>query len=138
MSAYTTQANLNGFISGQNLINLTDDGGTGQVDQNVLSATIGICSNTVDAMLSATYSVPFTGVVPTLVGQATTIFTCEALFDRRLVPGEANPFRTRADGFRKQLEWIAQNRGGLDSGTLAAVPVGIVQVTYNPVNSSTA
>lgn len=135
---YTSQSLINGYISAQNLINLTDDNGTGSLDFSVLNAAMTTASNVVDGMLSATYQVPFTGTFPTLVVQAATIFTCEALFDRRLVPGENNIFRSRADGFRKQLEQIAQNRGGLDSGTLAVVAAGYVEWTPSLVNSSTA
>jgi phage gp36-like protein len=138
VSAYCTQANIAGFISSSNLIALTDDTGTGVVDQGVLTSVITSVSNTVDGMLSATYQVPFTGNIPTLVAQAATIFACEALMGRRLVPSEQNQFTSRANMFREQLKQIAQNRGGLDAGTLAAFSPGIVQATCSLVNSTTA
>lgn len=138
MSTYTTQDAISGFISGSNLISLTDDSGTGSIDLTVLNQVISIVSNTVDAMLSATYQVPFTGTYPTLVGQSATVFACEALYRRRLTPEEKNPFKADADMFREALKKIAQERGGLDSGALAAFPPGYVEVRPQLVNSSTA
>jgi phage gp36-like protein len=136
VSAYCSQNDLNGLISAQNLINLTDDNGTGSVDAGVLAAIIAVSSNTVDGMLCATYQVPFSPV-PALVQQSAIIFTCEALFGRRLVPGEQNPFTSRANMFRKQLEKIAQDRGGLDAQTSSAFSPGFVGIECSRVNSTT-
>lgn len=138
MSAYTSQAMISGYISGQNLINLTDDNGTGSVDQGVLSSIIMSVSSTIDGLLAPTYQTPFKGTPPNLVTEAATQFACEALMGRRLVPGEVNPFKERAKAMWELLKNVAQNRGGLDNAAPAAFNPGYVQATCSLVNSSTA
>lgn len=138
MSAYTTQAALNGYISQANLVSLTDDTGAGSVDQGVLSAIIASVSNTCDGLLAATYPVPFTGTpLPTLVVEAATIFACEALYARRLVPNEHNPFSARADIFRKAIFDICQKGGGLDNAQARIVNVGFVDGSWSRLHRST-
>ena len=137
ISFYSSQSQISGYISGSNLINLTDDNGTGSIDQGVLNSVITAVSNTVDGLLSCVYAVPF-NPVPTLVAEAATTFACESLMRRRLVPGEENPFTREANSFRELLKEIAQKRGGLNATTVSAFPAGIVQATWSLVNSSTA
>ena len=138
MSAYTSQAQLAGYISQQNLISLTDDTNSGSVDTGVLASVIQACSNTVDGLLAATYPVPFTGTpLPTLVTEAATMFACEALYARRLVPGEHNPFKAEADMFRKSLGAIAQNGGGLDNAQPRAYVPGFVEGNWSRLGRST-
>ena len=50
--AYTSQANILGYVSQQDLINLTDDApSTGNVNQTILNACIANISAEIDAML---------------------------------------------------------------------------------------
>jgi phage gp36-like protein len=136
MSAYTNQNLLAGYISSQNLIALTDDTASGQVNVAVLNQSIASASATVDGLLCATYQTPFTNP-PAQVIEAATIFTCEALFGRRLVPGENNPFKSQAASWRETLKGIAQNGGGLDAATPRAYTPGYVEQIWSRLNSDT-
>ena len=58
--------------------------------------------------------VPFT-VVPPVVKEASLIFACEQIFDRRLQPEESNPWRERAKTWRARLADIGADKLPLDA-----------------------
>ena len=134
MSNYTSQALVGGFISPQNLIALTDDQQSGQFNLIVFEQVATSVSNMIDGMLASIYSVPFSQVnPPTLVQSACTIITCQKLMNRRLVPGEKNPFDKEAEILLGQLEQIARGIGGLDNATSRAFSPGYVEATPSPL-----
>jgi phage gp36-like protein len=136
MSLYTSQTLISpGHISPENLVALTDDQGSGQVNQATLTSAMVSASSLVDGLLCATYVVPFVNP-PTIVQEAATIFACEILMRRRLVQGETNPFTADAHTWRDTLKAICQKGGGLDSATTRAYPPGYVQQIPSRINSS--
>ena len=70
VSAYTTQAEILGEIQQADLISLTDDNQTGNVDSTVLNQIIANASALIDAKVSNIYTVPFGAPYPNAVSNA--------------------------------------------------------------------
>lgn len=137
MSQYTNYNLINGYISDANLISLTDDDQSGQLNQDVLNNVIIAVSGTVDALLADIYQIPFNQVnVPPLIQEAATMMACFALCRRRLVPGESNPFNNENDYYTKKLRDIAEGKAGLDANTRRAFPPVIVNAHRSRLNES--
>lgn len=124
---YTNQGLIEGHINSLDLISLTDDNSTGNIDPVVLSDVITSTQMEIDGTLAPIYSVPFSGAyTPPFVVACNTIFACEALYDRRLVPDEKNPFKARADFFRKSLTKIGNGELELDAANPRSFNPGFV------------
>lgn len=93
MSAYCTQADIQGEIQLQDLISLTDDNTPplGVVDIAVLNQVIANASGQIDRMVGNVYDVPFSPVPPSILSMAIVI-TCYRLYRRRETPDELNKF----------------------------------------------
>jgi hypothetical protein len=68
----------------------------------------------VDAYLSGLYTVPFADPAPAPCREAAFVFACERVYDRRQIL-EKNPFKDRADFWRKRLEAIGKGEIPLDA-----------------------
>lgn len=90
MSAYTNQASILSQIQYSDLIRLTDDNGTGDIDQTVLNAVIEAASGYIDRKVGNIYDTPLP-LSPSVTSFALTI-ACYMLYRRRLVPDEKNIF----------------------------------------------
>lgn len=112
--AYTTQAKLIGKIPAPHLNDACDDDGDGSADSGVLDAIIANAATAVDAYLAGLFEVPFTDPAPAACQEAALIFACEEVYDRRQV-SDRNPFKERADWWRKRLEAIGKGEIPLDA-----------------------
>lgn len=112
--AYIVSSDLDAYISANDLIPFADDSGAGNADTAKLASIIATAQLQVDGRLASIYTVP---IVPTppLCKIATVIFTCEALYARRLTPGDKNPFKDQADQMRHKLDAIGSGDAPLDS-----------------------
>jgi phage gp36-like protein len=135
--AYTNEQTILTYINGRDIINFLDDDSDGQPDDGLLDSIIATCSAEVDGYLSGIYQTPFTGNIPRTVEISTTIFVCEALYARRLTPDEKNPFKTRADMWRKVLNDIRENGSGLDYTVDRAFEPGSVSTCPVVINATT-
>jgi hypothetical protein len=88
-----------------------DDNRDGQIDADVQAAWETSVDGEIDGFLGQRYSVPFTGTVPAVVASAALILRAEALYQRRGVAPEANPFAKLAESIRLKLDRIGR---GLD------------------------
>jgi phage gp36-like protein len=126
--AYTSQANILGYVSQQDLINLTDDApSTGNVNQTILNACIANISAEIDAMLGSIYQVPFSNP-PEAVTGAATVMVCAALYRRRFTPEEKNMFAEDDKRYRAHFRAVGKGEEELDANTYRAFPPGIAQV----------
>ena len=93
-SIYTTQAQILGEIQLMDLIALTDDTNTGNVDTTVLNQIIANAGGFIDSKIANIYGeqLPFTGTIPSSVASMALTITCYRLYRRRLVPDEKNNF----------------------------------------------
>ena len=113
---YLVQRDLEAAIPAQQLVDALDDDGDGAADANKLADVIAGASRQVDGFLAGRYTVPFSDPAPAAVREAAFVFACELIYARRPSAGE-NPFKKRADDWRKQLELIASGKQALDAVT---------------------
>lgn len=106
MSDYLALADLNGQIPPQFLIQALDDDNDGVVD--AWDAVKAIVQEEVDALLEGRFAVPLTfDPMPKIIKRAATAFACELCYRRRSTPDADNPWKGRADAFRKTLAMIS-------------------------------
>jgi phage gp36-like protein len=140
---YITRDDILTKISNSELDQFTDDDGDGVADPGVLDMVIGIASNAADAYVASIYATPFTTYVPSKIKDATLIFACEMLFQRRLAPKEQNTFKPQADLWREVLRTIGTGAVPLDANVQRLVTPGfgivydsllsVDPITGNPV-----
>jgi phage gp36-like protein len=107
MSQYTNQQSVNGQIQMKDLITLTDDTNTGQLDSGILNQVIANASGVVDMYCANLYGaqLPFSPV-PASVANMALILTCYLLYERREVPFEQNKFASRYKSIISFLEKV--------------------------------
>lgn len=93
MSAYTTQAAIQGEIRLNELIQLTDDNKSGAINTDVLAQIIANASGYIDSKVSNVYGqqLPFNPVPSSIASMALTI-ACYRLYRRAMVPDERNKY----------------------------------------------
>lgn len=87
------------------LIALTDDGGTGDLNTEILNQVIQNASDVIDAGIGNIYDVPI-GVPSAPIPAWALIITCFFLYRRRLVPDEKNNFSEQYNTVVKLLEMV--------------------------------
>lgn len=94
MSAYTNKTAILGEFQLSDLIALTDDDRTGQVNDTVLNQVIENASGYIDSKIANIYGqqLPFDPAPSSVASMALTI-TCYRLLRRRSVPDEKNNFQ---------------------------------------------
>ena len=136
MSAYTTQARIQAAIPAPILVDACDDDGDGSADSGVLDEVIAAASNAVDGLLAGRFSVPFAGDPGPTVREASFVFACELVYDRRELTDTKNPFKSRADAMRTLLSKIAAGDQPLDASKPVAFTPGAAVTEDTTLNSS--
>ena len=114
MSAYTTQASVEGRIAPPLLINALDDGTSGgNLNTAVLNQIISDVSAELDGYLASIYPVPWGVTVPPAVSEACLTMVCSVIYGRRLSPGQSNPWLESAEKWRTEIENYGKGNGNL-------------------------
>jgi hypothetical protein len=103
-----------------------DDNRDGQIDADVQAAWETSVDGEIDGFLGQRYSVPFTGTIPSVVFSAALILRAEALYHRRGVASDANPFSALASAIRLKLDRIGRGLDPLTSDTPKAHAPGVI------------
>lgn len=120
--SYCTQAEIETRIPAPHLNDALDDDRDGTADEGVLTAIIASADNAVDAYLAGLYDVPI-APAPAPCKEASLIFACEAIYDRRQIV-ERNPFTARANFWRQRLQDIGDGKLPLDAATVKTFTPG--------------
>lgn len=115
---YVTQNDLAGLIPPPFLLAALDDDQDGVADAGVWDAIAGQADGKVDAFLGQRFSVPFSEP-PQIVLRAARIFAAAALYRRRDVPNDRNPY---ADEERRMEEKLSAIAAGKEPLTTEAAP----------------
>jgi phage gp36-like protein len=113
LSAYCQTLDVLGEIQMDDLIALTDDAATGQLNTTVLNQVIANASGEIDRMVGNRYAVPFSPVPPSVQSMAIVI-TCYRLYRRRAVPDEQNKYFADYDAIRAFLKQVKKGDEQLD------------------------
>ncbi len=102
---YVELTDLESEIPAQFLLQALDDDSDGQIDAWV-PVQAAACED-VDALLEGRFPVPITlSPLPRILKRAAVAFACERCYRRRGTPDAENPWKGRADSYRKQLATI--------------------------------
>ena len=128
MSQYRTQQSISGQIQAKDLITLTDDTNTSELDSNILNQVIANASGVVDMYCANLYGaqLPFFPVPASVANMALTI-ACYMLYERREVPFEQNKFASRYKSIISFLEKV--NTGDMHLNDVPARDFGQVSAT---------
>ncbi|MDE2097600.1 MAG: DUF1320 domain-containing protein [Patescibacteria group bacterium] len=113
MSAYCSQSDIEGEIQDSDLISLTDDSQTGNLNSTVLNQAIANASGEIDRYVGNIYQVPFQPAPPSVQSMAIVI-TCYRLYRRREVPDERNKYYEDYKGVRDYLKRVQNREDVLD------------------------
>ncbi len=104
---YISLSDLTGEIPAQDLIRGLDDNNDKAIDAPVWAKVQQDSCEDVDALLEGRFAVPITlSPLPLTLKRAAVAFACERIYRRRGTPDDANPWKGRADAFRKILALI--------------------------------
>ena len=108
--AYCDQDDLENQLSEEELIELTDDAGSGSVDATVLARAIADADAEIDSYCSIVYSVPFS-TVPDIIRKVSVDISIYNLYSRRqfVVPEE------RKDRYERAVQFLADVAKGMAS-----------------------
>lgn len=118
--AYSTQAEVEAVIPARFLAEALDDDANGTADTGLLTAIFGVVDTEIDGIISPAVTVPITGTVPQTIRSAALILTCEAVYLRRGVTGDANPWTERARDVRDLLGRIGRGEVSIDATGITA------------------
>ncbi len=126
---YIELSDLRGQIPQQHLTEALDDDGDSEIDAwpEVQQAA---CEE-VDALLEGRFPVPLTlDPLPRIIKRAAIAFGCDLCYRRRGTPDAENPWKSRADAFRKILMGITAGDMKLsvtpDADAVVADPPGSI------------
>jgi len=134
--AYCNQDDILAEISMQDLIPFLDDDDSGVLNTQLLNKIIDRESAKIDGRISNIYTVPLVPTPPAC-RDACTIFTCEALYRRRLTPDEKNPFHMEAEELRERFKLIGNGKLELDLNFPRNYPQGAVVSAPIAINQNT-
>lgn len=112
---YTTQAEIEAKIPAAVLNDALDDDADGAADDGVLAQVIANADGEVDGFLAGLFTVPFSGTIPPKVKAASFAFTCEAIYQRRNIPDDKNPFSKIAAWWRAHLQKVGNGELPFDA-----------------------
>lgn len=123
---YCTLDDIKIYLPEDQLIQLTDDSNTGEVDATIVEAVINDASELVDGYLSALYVVPMEDS-PKLIKSITTDISAYLLYSRRLATDMPESLTTRYKNALALLERIKRGEITIGAGqTSDTTPSGIV------------
>lgn len=122
--AYTvSQSELHAVVPAQVILEALDDDGDGAIDAGLWDSVCLDADRQINSRLAPRYATPV-DPVPDLVIEAKKVFIAEAIYARRGVSAEANPWSDRAASMRKRLESIGAGKEELTAGKPSTRPAG--------------
>jgi phage gp36-like protein len=104
--SYILQSALKGKVPNDLLLQALDDNADGVEDDGVWDSIAADVDRAIDGRLEGRYTVPLAAPLPAVVAEAAIVFAAEAVYMRRGLAGDQNPWTKQADAFRKRLEAI--------------------------------
>jgi phage gp36-like protein len=119
--SYVVRADVEAIIPPQFVTEALDDDGDGMEDEGLFAALAESVDTEIDGQLSRRYSLPLVNPPASLRSGAKSLL-CEALYQRRGISADMNPFAKAAADFRAWLREIATGGAQLVVGTAPAKP----------------
>jgi len=126
--AYSTQTDLEEQLSNAELIDLTDDAGSGSVDTSVVARAIADADAEIDSYCSSRYPAPFSPV-PVIIRKYSVDMAIYHLFSRRAVMKLPEERQKRYDNAIRFLRDVARDLISLGADAPAEPSAGLPQAT---------
>jgi phage gp36-like protein len=123
---YVLQSALKGKVPDDLLLQALDDNADGVADEGIWDAISADVDRAIDGRLEGRYTVPLAAPLPAVVAEAAIVFAAEAVYMRRGLAGDQNPWTKQADGFRKRLEAIGTGEQPLKNDVVPVKSGGAV------------
>lgn len=124
--AYVELVDLKDKVPDRDLVQMLDDNKDGVVDADVWAQVQAGVQTEIDGTLGQRYEVPFAAPIPAVVKLAAKRFAIEAVYARRGLADEKQPFVVDANATRKVLQAIAEGKAALAPERQRANPSGVV------------
>ena len=134
--AYVTRDQVTDLIPLKDLTDALDDDGDGAEDDGAFDSLVATQSLMVDGFLAGLYPTPFANP-PAKVKTAALIFVLEAIYQRRRIPEDKNPWKKQADWWREHLQKVGNRELPFDAATPKAYAPGIVTEECTATKGST-
>lgn len=133
--SYVIQSDLDGKIPAQLLLQALDDNGDGLEDAGVWDKIVVDVESAINSRLEGNYTIPLAEPIPAIISEAAKILAAEAIYLRRGLAGDQNPWVKQADAMRKRLEDIGSGTKPLKPGTDPQGPAGVVITETSRLNT---
>ena len=124
--SYIQKSDLDGKVPASMLLQALDDNNDGVEDDGIWDSVVRGVQDAIDGFLEANFTVPLEEPLPAIVREAAKILTAEAVYMRRGLSGDQNPWIKQADAMRTRLEAIGSGEKQLTPEQDPQGPQGIV------------
>jgi phage gp36-like protein len=124
--SYITQSDLESRVPPAFIVQALDDDGDGEADAGLWDKVASAVDAQINGRLEGRYAVPLAAPVPAVVIEAALVLAAEALYLRRGISGDQNPWSKQADGIRDRLERIGSGKEALKNEVSPARSGGAV------------
>lgn len=124
--SYISQSDLEAKVPADLMTQALDDDGDGIADEGAWGKLIADISEEIDGILGQRFSVPFSSPYPPLVVVASKVLAAEALYLKRGLARDANPWSKAAERMRDKLSAIATGKESFEparGGTNAPIVI---------------
>jgi phage gp36-like protein len=124
--AYIVQSDLEGKIPPALIDQALDDDGDGAADAGAWDKLIADVTQEIDGILGQRFAVPFTTPYPALVIVASKVLAAEAMYKKRGMAKDANPWSDDAKQIRAKLSAIGSGKESFEPSRNGANPPVVV------------
>jgi phage gp36-like protein len=133
--SYISQSDLKGKVPDQLLLQALDDNGDGLEDDGAWDQLVVDVESAINSRLEGNYAIPLADPLPAIVSEAAKILAAEAVYQRRGLSGDQNPWVKQADAMRKRLEEIGSGDKPLKPDTAPQGPAGVIITEPSRLNT---
>lgn len=123
---YVTQSDLESRVPAAFITQALDDNGDGEADAGLWDKVAAAVDAQINGRLEGRYAVPLAAPLPSVVTEAALVLAAEALYLRRGLSGDQNPWAKQAEAVRERLERIGTGKAELTYQSTPAKPGGSV------------
>jgi len=122
--AYTTRVLIAAKIPSTVLTDALDDDGDGVEDAGAFDNVVAAASQEINGYLAGLFATPFEDPAPAKVAAAAFAFVCEAIYQRRSVTDDKNPYAKSAAWWREHLQAVGNRLQPFDAAVDKAFAPG--------------
>lgn len=115
--SYATQSEIEALLPPKFLTEGLDDDNNGTSDTGLLTALLGVVDLEIDGLITPAVTLPLSAPYPSRIRSSAIVLALDAVYRRRGMPDEANPWSDRASKAREELAKVGSGELGISSGS---------------------